>query len=70
MEKQLLKKLFSHHFYTENKHRILDEYFPNELQPLWATIKRAHEEYEETELTTTWVNELFLVYNPVASGAA
>jgi hypothetical protein len=70
MEKQLLKKLFSYQFYIENKHRILDEYFPNELQPLWSTIKRAHEEYDETDLTTTWVNELFLVYNPVASGAA
>ena len=69
MEKQLLKKLLVYEFYINNKHKVLEEYFVNELRPLWDTIKKAHEKYE-TNLTPEWVNQLYKTYNPVASSAA
>lgn len=69
MEKQLLKKLLNHEFYVNNKHRVMDDYFPSILNPLWKTIQEAHKKYE-TNLTPTWVNQLFKDFNPQASGAA
>tara|TARA_R110000824_G_scaffold30109_3_gene99380 strand:+ start:3479 stop:4684 length:1206 start_codon:yes stop_codon:yes gene_type:complete len=69
MEKQLLKKLLNYKFYLENKHRVLDTYFPSILSSLWKTIQKAHEEYA-TDLTPTWTNQLFKKYNPQASGAS
>jgi hypothetical protein len=69
VERQLLKKLLNYEFYLHNKHRVLDEFFASGLRPLWDTIKNAHKEYK-TNLTTTWVNQLYKTYNPVASGAA
>lgn len=69
MEKQLLKKLLNHEFYVNNKHRVMDDYFPSLLSPLWKTIQDAHNKYE-TDLTPTWVNQLFKDFNPQASHAA
>ena len=69
MEKQLLLKLLNYSFFLEHKGKLIKGFFEKELELLYKTIERAHEEYK-TDLTLDWVNQLFKQYYPAIPTSA
>lgn len=69
MEHGLLLLTLDHEWYGRNKGRLLPEFFPGGLLPLFETIKEAHDTYERT-LTLDEVVALYRANNPSLTTAA
>lgn len=69
MEHGLLLLTLDHEWYGRNKGRLLPEFFPGGLLPLFDTIKEAHDTYERT-LTLDEVVALYRANNPSMTTAA
>lgn len=59
----LLKAMFKHRFYEDNKHRIILNLFPSTLHGFIGTLQRAHERYNR-DLVLREVWQLYLADNP------
>lgn len=64
----LLKAMFKHDFYEENKHRIPLTLFPSNVHGFVTTIQNAHEKYKRT-LTAKEIWQLYLAENPALTTA-
>lgn len=68
-ERKIFILLLNHEFYTKNKHRVLRSFFPEELKPLYDTVKEAQEKYQR-DLTIAELRSLHNQKNPTMTRAA
>lgn len=69
MEKALFVLLLNFEFFKANQHRILDRYFPDELQELLKTLISAHEKFQK-DLSVEELKALHFVSHPALSKSA
>ena len=71
MEKQLVNLLLKKDFYSKNKSKVGKTIFTNGVGSFYDTIKKAHDEYPDTDLDIDEVSSLHTdVYNPALTRAA
>ena len=67
-EKQLLKLLLDHSFFTENRAKLARSMFPNPIDAIFDTIADAHERYQRN-LTVSEIQSLHFSNNPTLTRA-
>lgn len=67
MDKEIFLLLLDKEFYTNYKGMVIKDLFVEQLQPLYATLTKAHEQYDTITLKDIWL--LHLSDNPMITGA-
>lgn len=68
MSRQLFKSLLNYEFYNHFQHKIIDQFFPDELNSLFKTLKIAHDKYKK-DLSVPELRDVHLALHPVMSNS-